>query len=446
MITLRPYQELCVNRALEFFRSERVQKPKIIVAPTAAGKSIIIAATAAQLPGNVLVLQPSLELLQQNFAKYCIYDTNAAVYSASAGQKKLGKATFCTIGTIVNVKEFFKQFTALIIDECHSYPSRVESQFGQFLAENPQLKILGLTATPYRLHSSQSGAKLVMLHNSNIYNGYQHIIQIQDIARQFWAPLEYIEEDHDERVLRVNTTGAEYTEHSLDLFGMSVNAKVLEAVRYYGDQNRPTLVFVPSVAQAASLSRQLPGCAYVCATTPKKERADLMRDFRLGRINTVFNVNILGIGFDYPELSVIVDACPTLSLARHYQKIGRLTRPHASKSVGTVVDLSGNTARFGKVENIEMRKIGTTYHIFSGDKQLSGVNFGEVHIPSKAPVPVLEFQDMTLTFGKNKGKKISECEAWYLSWVMDNVAWNPELVAHVKLFLQQPKKVVAELF
>lgn len=433
MLTLRPYQKECVERGLHFFNNERVQKPKIIVAPTAAGKSIIIAAIAAGLPGNVLVLQPSLELLEQNFGKYCMYESNGTVYSASAGQKNIGKVTFATIGSIVRVSELFNHFTALIIDEAHLYPPGKESMFGKFMNDNPQLKILGLTATPFRLKSSQeSGSKLIMMHNSNIYNGYQHIVQIQEIAKDFWCPLEYVTEDTDESVLVVNTTGAEYTDHSLALYGISVDDKIMNAVHKFSEKSK--IVFVPSVNQARILAQRT-GQAYICADTNKADRKNIIADFKEGRIKTVFNVNVLSVGFDYPELEMIIDACPTMSLARHYQKVGRLTRPHPKKTVGVVYDLSGNTDKFGRVEDIEFKKIGTTYHIFNGEKQLSGVWFGDIIRKEAKPFTPRIFTDVEITFGKFKGNKISEVPPWYLSWAMDNVSWNKELTGNIRLFL-----------
>lgn len=435
MFTLRPYQQICVDKGLRFFKNENVQKPKIIVAPTAAGKSIIIAAIANGLDKNTLVLQPSLELLEQNYGKYCLYNDNATIYSASAGQKQIGKVTFATIGSIVRVADVFKDFTALIIDEAHLYPPGQESMFGKFLEANPQLKILGLTATPFRLKTSQeNGAKLVMMHNSNIYNGYAHIIQIQEIAKDYWCPLEYITETADESVLKINTTGAEYTDQSLEIFGKSLGQKIIQAVEDHKEKSK--IVFVPSVKQAAALAMQT-GSEYVCADTPKKERSQIISDLKAGRIKTVFNVNVLSVGFDYPELEMIIDACPTLSLARHYQKVGRLTRPHVSKSVGKIVDFSGNTERFGKVEDIEFKKVGTTYHIFSGAKQLSGVYFGEIHTKKPVSFTAKNFTDIEFTFGKYKGQTISQTPIGYLSWAMDNINWNQKLVANIRLFLEQ---------
>lgn len=62
-----------------------------MVAPTAAGKSIIIAKIADELDGNVLVIQPSVELLKQNFEKYGIFADNGAIYSASAKRREVAK-------------------------------------------------------------------------------------------------------------------------------------------------------------------------------------------------------------------------------------------------------------------------------------------------------------------------------------------------------------------
>lgn len=442
-ITPRPYQKEAIEKGIWFFKNTRVEKPKLIIAPTAAGKSIIIAAIAAGLEGRVLVLQPSKELLEQNFAKYCLYDSNVSIWSASAGQKKLAKVTYATIGSIVNVASIFNDYTALIIDEAHLYPASNESMFGKFIAENPQLKILGLTATPFRLKTTQSGAKLVMMHNSNIYNGYYHIIQIQDIAPQYWAPLEYIVEKPDLSVLKINTTGAEYTEASLERFGDNLGNSILRYCAAYPDISK--LVFVPSVKQAAALSKSVSGSAYVCAKTPPKERAKIIADFRAGIIKTVFNVNVLSVGFDYPELEMIIDSCPTLSLARHYQKVGRLTRQHQNKEKGIVVDLSGNTEMFGRVEDIRFEKIGISWHIFSKTKQLTGIYYGEKQfVPIEKPLSV--FKDIEITFGKFKGQKISEVPEWWMSWALDNLDgdWHNKLKQNIRLFLESKKEVLQD--
>lgn len=197
-------------------------------------------------------------------------------------------------------------------------------------------------------------------------------------------------------------------------------------------------MFVPTVEQAQMLAEKT-GSAYVCAKTPKKDRQQIISDFRSGRISTVFNVNVLSVGFDYPELAAVVDACPTMSLARHYQKIGRLTRQRKDKSVGTVIDLSGNTKRFGKVEDLEIRQMGRTYHIFSGNTQLSGVILGDMVVKKPAFDNSSEFEDIVFSFGRFKGHKISAIPDWYLSWAVDNLTYQDRLVSNIKKFLTTKK-------
>lgn len=437
---LRNYQEPAVEQAVYFFNSNKIQKPKIIVAPTAAGKSIIIAATAAQLSKKVLVLQPSAELLKQNFEKYLLYDDNCSAFSASVRQKKLAKVTFATIGTIVSCPELFAEYECLIVDECHLYSPSNESMFGKFLDANPQLKILGLTATPFRLKSSRESSKLVMIHNSNIYNGYQHITQIQEIAPKFWSKINYHFENGKSNILRMNSTGADFTDRSLQMYGDSVEGFIDQVIKI--DMTIPTLIFVPSVAQAERLAKKYGSIAgFVCGTSNKKDREQAIKLFKSEEITLMFNVGVFSVGFDFPGLRRIIDAVPTVSLAKHYQKIGRITRVHplGLHIVKDYYDFGGNTMRFGYMENLEIRKMGTTYHFFSGDKQITGVNLNDLVIfdTGKKKEVVEKFDDMVVHFGRFKGKKISEIEMWWLSWAVDNITSNEKLVKNIKIYIKK---------
>lgn len=444
--TLRDYQEPCVEACVRFFLSKQIQRPKIVVAPTAAGKSIIIAATAARLPGKVLVLQPSAELLVQNYTKYLMYDSNCSAFSASVGQKRLSKVVFATIGSIVKYATLFNDFEHLIIDECHAAPSRDENQLGVFLAKNPQLKILGLTATAFRLLSGRDTARLVMLHNNKLYNGYQYIIQIQDIAKKYWAPINYIFDHGDKSVLRVKDSGAEYTDISLKAYGRTIETQLKTAIQKH--LNEPMLVFMPSVDEAKKMAKLIPGSACVYGEMPKPLRKKVIDDFKSGKIMRIFNYQVLGIGFDHPGLMVLIDAVPTMSLAKHYQKVGRLTRPHPDgiHIRKTYIDLAENTRRFGYMEELRMEKVGSSYHFFSNEKQLTGKNLAEISVfdvPERiiptVTIPSL-FEDMKIQFGKFRGRKISEIPEWYLKWAIGEVD-DDRLVSNMKKYLERKKQI-----
>lgn len=319
-----------------------------------------------------------------------------------------------------------------LVHNCHLYPPGAESMFGKFIDANPQLKILGFTATPFRPKRSQTGTQLSMMHNSHIFKGYQHIIQIQDISEKYWAKIDYVFDLGKVNVLQVNTTRAEFTEKSLMLYEKSIDRQINETINKFIDT--PMLIFVTSVDKAQELARKYPGSGFVCGKTKKAERKKIIDAFKCGKITRIFNVGVLGVGFDYPELVVLVDAVPTLSLAKHYQKVGRLTRPHP---LGLhirkfYIDLAGNTKRFGYMEDLEIRKMGTTYHVFSKHRKLTSEYVDQMDMNDGPETKKEKFENVLFQFGKHKGKRITECPDFYLSWAMDNIN-NEKLVKNIKI-------------
>ena len=155
MYTLRPYQKQAVENSLNFFRKKR--DPAVIVLPTGAGKSLVIAELARIAKGRVLVLAHVKELVEQNHGKYESYGLKAGVYSAGLNQKDTDdKVIFGSIQSVARAKKsFFKNFNLLIIDECHRVNSDDDTQYASVIKllkdNNPEICILGLTATPYRL-------------------------------------------------------------------------------------------------------------------------------------------------------------------------------------------------------------------------------------------------------------------------------------------------------
>jgi DNA repair protein RadD len=155
MYTLRPYQQQAVDSTLSHFRKNR--QPAVIVLPTGAGKSLVIAELARLARGRVLVLAHVKELVEQNYHKYQSYGLPAGVYSAGLGQKdREQKVIFGSIQSVARASDdFFANFSLLVIDECHRVAEEGSTQYqdviAKLLAQNPQLCILGLTATPYRL-------------------------------------------------------------------------------------------------------------------------------------------------------------------------------------------------------------------------------------------------------------------------------------------------------
>jgi len=439
---LRTYQVPAVQKGLDYFRSKN-PKPSIIIAPTAAGKSIIIGAIVdgivkdLSLDGNVLVLQPTRELLLQNYEKFKAFGGRASIYSASLDSKRIGNVTYATIGSIKNIGAVFKEkgFKYLLVDEADRYPrEQTTSMFGKFLADSGITYILGLTATPLKLQTNldiyrNTFSKLVMLTSrsakGNFYKEVIHCIQIQEMtALKFWSKLEYELYQIDSSGLVYNSTKAEFTEASINkMYELNnTNDRIKFKLQEIPERKR-ILVFVPSVSAAKKLAQEVPNSAVVWGDMPDADRDYVIRNFKAGKIRVVFNFGILGVGFDYPELDCIILGRVSSSLSWYYQVIGRITRIHPDKVDGLIVDFSGMVSRFGKVEDFYYAFEKNTWKLYgAGGILLTGIPIHEIgkhtHATEAQEKPVI------MTFGVWKGKEVKDVPVEYRNWALLNVNWN----------------------
>lgn len=371
--TLRPYQEEMSNLIVRRLLETR-DAPFIVQAATGAGKSLVIADVAHKLDAPVLVLQPSLELLQQNHAKMQSYGIDVSVYSASAGQKNLaGRVVMATIGSIKNYVEF-AHFQYIIVDEADVVnPKALTGMYQRFFTAIGCRNIVGLTATPYRIEQkftykgndlyAAAALKLVTRISKFWSGGIAYKIETAElIAQGYLSPIKYRVDSDALHGLVVNSTGADYTTDSLESWGERKVTRMADYVAYVDEHCQRDLVFCTSVAQAHHLQeilsqRGIP-TAVVTADTPAKERASLVKNFRAGAIRHMLNVGVFLAGFDVPELDCIIFARPTLSPRVWYQAVGRGVRldPNRPDKTLRVFDLAGAVAEIGRVETIMLAK------------------------------------------------------------------------------------------
>jgi DNA repair protein RadD len=274
----------------------------------------------------------------------------------------------------------------VLIDECHLVNAKA-GMYRDFLAAMPHARLIGLTATPYRLASNSFGSQLRFLTRTRprVFDDVVQYTNLGPLFRAgFLAPLVYHDlKVIDETRLRLNSTGADYDNDSVQRHFSEIGfASRLHATveHLLASGHRSVLVFTRFVEESRALAAQIAGAAVVTAETPAAERAAILQGFRSGRIPVVTNVGVLTVGFDYPELTTVVLARPTMSLALYYQMVGRAIRPHPTKPAAHVVDLVGLVARFGRLEHLHMQpsgKNGQQWVIVSQDKPLTNVYFGE---------------------------------------------------------------------
>lgn len=367
---LRPYQREAVDAGLQFLLSGE-NGHGLIVLPTGAGKSLVISEIIHRLNAPVLILQPSKEILEQNFAKLQSYGYhNASIYAASCGQKRMSPIVFAMIGSVYREVDKFKHFRYVVIDEAHGVGSQ-GSMYNDFL-RRVGARCIGLTATPYRLYSCGTMEQpayilkfLTRMHD-RFFTKVIHYTQVADLLQHgFLSPIAYypIQCINTAR-LKVNSTGQGYTDKSLkaEFYRSGFPAALQQVVRrllYNAKEPRKgVLVFTQFIEEAEALVRSLPTeSAIVTGKTPKKEREKILQSFKAGAIRVVANVGTLTTGFDYPELDTIVVARATRSLSLWYQIVGRAIRPHKDKAQAWVIDLCGTYDLFGPVSHLWMRDV-----------------------------------------------------------------------------------------
>lgn len=380
---LRPYQSESINLSVDFLKGNSNQKSGLVILPTGSGKSVVIAKILEPLEGKTVVLQPSKEILEQNFEKFSNYG-KASIYSASAGVKRIDKVTFCTIGSIINKKHLFKGLQNILIDECHLVNSDA-GMYQDFIKSFPEAKVLGLTATPYRLEQTSEGPQLTFLTRSTprIFDNVLYYVQNDLLFNSgFLAELEYYNFDViDRSKLEVNSSGTDFTQNSLRRYYKSIDMPSRIAKTAYSVLKKRSniLIFCALIEEAISVQKKIPGSAVLTGETKKIEREMILSQFKNGKIKCLINVGVLTTGFDYPALETVLMARSTMSLSLYYQIVGRVMRiftyTDGTKKKGWFVDMGGNINFFGKIETMKIIENQNGFSIWNNGRQLTNVPF-----------------------------------------------------------------------
>lgn len=358
MYTLRFYQKEAVKRVVQFFQKTRV--PALVVLPTGAGKSLVIAELARIAKGRVLVLAHVKELVEQNYEKYVSYGLSAGIFSASLGKKDVEhKAIFGSVQSIARAKEdFFKDFSLLVIDECHRVAEEGATQYQEVIKKlvdnNPGLCILGLTATPYRLGL---GWIYQVAPNGEIKTTKPRFFK----QCVYELPLTYmIRNRYLTTPIKVDTPVTSYDfSELLERDGGFTNADVEEILKSQKSltpfiikniiditeryQRQGVMIFSATVRHAEEIMACLPkdDARLVVGDTSMAERNKTVEDFKKKKFKYLVNVSVLTTGFDAPHVDVIAILRPTESNSLYQQIVGRGLRLSSEKKDCYILDYTG---------------------------------------------------------------------------------------------------------
>ncbi|EJD6474773.1 DEAD/DEAH box helicase [Providencia rettgeri] len=355
---LRPYQQEAVDATVDYFRIQT--HPAVIVLPTGAGKSLVIAELARLARGRVLVLAHVKELVEQNHAKYLTYGLQADIFAAGLNRKESqSKVVFGSVQSVArNLKAFDAHFSLVIIDECHRISLNDKSQYQQIIqalqSNNPSLRILGLTATPYRLNSGW----IYQYHYHGMVRGDENCFFRECI---YELPLHYMiknkflvpPERLDMPVLQYDfsqvslTSSGIFNEQELNLSlkkQQRITPKIIEQVIEYAAPLQGCMIFAATVEHAKEILGYLPqnSAALVTAETPAADRQAIINQFKNKELHYLVNVSVLTTGFDAPHVDVIAILRPTESVSLYQQIVGRGLRLSEGKTRCLILDYAGN--------------------------------------------------------------------------------------------------------
>lgn len=362
---LREYQQRAIDQLYAWFSAGNEGNPCLVL-PTGAGKSHIVAALCKGIlqeypDQRILMLTHVKELIEQNAEKMRQHWPNApmGIYSAGLRRKELDEPiTFAGIQSVARRAQDIGHIDIVIIDECHLVSHKDEGGYRTLLAElliiNPALRVIGLTATPYRLGHGYITDKPALFDaliepvsiEELIYKGYLSKLRSKLTSTKLSTE-------------GVHKRGGEYIDSELQaaVDTSDKNQAVVAEVIRIGHERKAWLFFCAGVDHAQHIKQCLidQGITADCVTgdTPTAERAKMLAEFKAGRITALTNANVLTTGFDHPSIDLIAMLRPTMSPGLYVQMAGRGLRIAPGKTDCLVLDFAGVVDQHGPITAVK---------------------------------------------------------------------------------------------
>ncbi len=365
MLTLRSYQRAAVASIYDYF-ADNSGHP-IVVIPTAGGKSIVLSAfiqgVLRQWPDQrILVVTHVRELITQNHAEMMALwpQAPAGIYSAGLGRRDINaRILFAGIQSIHRRAYDVQHCDLVLIDEAHLIPRASDTMYRRFLDTltrvNPKLKVIGFTATPYRLDSG-------MLHQGEgrLFTDIAYEVSIRDLIDQgYLSPLVSKATCVTLDTAGVASRGGEFIAGQLQaaVDRDPITQAAVDEVVALGQNRRSWLLFCAGVAHATHVAEAVQARGISCATifgdTPIADRDCIIGAFKRGEIRALASMGVLTTGFNAPAVDLIAMLRPTKSAGLYVQMAGRGTRLAPGKTNCLVLDFAGNVLRHGPVDAIK---------------------------------------------------------------------------------------------
>jgi DNA repair protein RadD len=369
---LRNYQKFAIDLLYQWFRDNPSGNP-ILELPTGSGKSWIVAQLCRDALDNwpetrVLMLTHQKELIEQNAEKLRLVwpDAPMGIYSAGLKQRDIDAITFAGIQSVRDRADDLGHVDLVVIDECHLINNARQGGYRKLLGAlaeiNPALRVIGLTATPYRL-----GQGYLTEGKDALFDDILRPTTIEGLVRDgYLAPLRSKATELKLDVTGVKKTAGEYNSKELEA-RVNTDLNNYEAVREIlkiadATGRKSVIVFCAGVEHAHSVADMFNELGQrvgtIVGTTPPETRARIIELFRSGELRFVTNANVLTTGFDAPGVDIVALLRPTMSPTLYVQMVGRGMRVAEGKEDCLVLDFAGNVANHGPITAVEPNRQG----------------------------------------------------------------------------------------
>lgn len=368
-MNLRPYQIEAVNAVYEHLRS-RDDNPCVVL-PTASGKTHVISTicrdSVLNWNGRVLILAHVKELLEQAAEKLeaICPEIHVGIYSAGLNRRDtLAPVIIAGIQSVYKHADELGKFDLIIVDESHMLPPDGEGRYQSFLKEmkeiNPSVRLIGFTATPYRMKSG------MICNEASLLNHICYEIGVKElIAQGYLCPLVSKagrrEADTSKLHIRAGEFIASETEELMNDENLVLSA--CAEIISYTKGRQSCLIFASGIKHGEHIANILRKEYNVDVECVFGETSSLFREqyiegFKNGKLKYLVNVGVLTMGFDAPNIDCVVLLRPTMSAGLFYQMTGRGFRLYPCKKECLVLDFGGNIMRHGPVDSIKIKEPG----------------------------------------------------------------------------------------
>lgn len=343
---LRQYQQDSVNNLMDTIQ---VKGNPILQLPTGAGKSIIIAEIARRMQERwggiqILVLAHRAKLVEQDADKFAKLGMIPSVYCAELKRKEIGQFTIATILSVAKHPELFKGVHLVIVDELQMINNNDEGSYRKFLSQLPLAKVVGLSATPFRLKGGACYGQ------GRLFSRIAYKIGFSDLVKQGYLtpPINYdanSEDNYDD----IKITAGDFNQKDMNAhFNKIVGKSCQDLVQRMKNRNY-VLVFACSIVHAEAIVECLRGLGeqaevYHSEMSLEQDKMTIAR-FENKEFKYLVSIDKLGVGFDAPFVDGLALMRPTMSRALAIQQLGRGSRLYEGKKDFLVADYAGNIRR-----------------------------------------------------------------------------------------------------